>query len=83
MQYFLIYPCKPPGRILFCIFNTLLLAVLSRVERFTEDSVVYADGTKQKVDVVVMATGYNADFSYVDCPSVQGKQPIHGLHDMS
>ena len=51
--------------------------MLNRVERFTEDSVVYVDGTKQKVDVVVMATGFNVDFSYVDCPDVQGKQPIN------
>jgi cation diffusion facilitator CzcD-associated flavoprotein CzcO len=36
------------------------------VARFTEDSVVFADGTSERVDIVILATGYDYRLPFLD-----------------
>ncbi|MFC8273981.1 flavin-containing monooxygenase [Streptomyces sp. NPDC057271] len=47
--------------------------------RFTTEGVVWADGTKEPVDAVVLATGYRPAFPYLECSGVLDAEgrPLH------
>ncbi len=58
-----------PSKHLFIIKS---LTIVYRVERLTEDSVVFQDGTRHKIDAVVLGTGYETHFDFLECPDIKG-----------
>ena len=73
---------QPVNKVIVCASETFILDVsedfkylkdegsliLKRgwVKNFTEDSVVFTDGTSEKIDVVVYCTGYAATYPFLD-----------------
>jgi putative flavoprotein involved in K+ transport len=45
--------------------------------RFTENGVVWSDRTSEQVDVVILATGYKPNVSYLRHIGVNDQEPIH------
>lgn len=43
------------------------------IERFTEDGVVFSDGTHERIDTVILGTGYYNTFPFISDSIVAGK----------
>ena len=43
-----------------------MLVVKENVKEFTENGVIFEDGTSEEIDVVIFATGYKFDFPFLD-----------------
>lgn len=68
------------------------LSVRPQIERIDGDEVLYVDGTREPVDIIVMATGYSVDIPWLDPALVDWdedqpyfhlgsiSQKVHGLY---
>jgi len=43
-----------------------MLVVKGNVKEFTENGVIFEDGTSEEIDVVIFATGYKFNFPFLD-----------------
>jgi len=50
------------------------------IKKLMEDSVVFEDGSIEKTDVVINATGYEIGFPFVKNPVFEGKEVSHNLY---